>query len=80
MKVLGDNITRDYVDGIAVHWYFDNLFPTSLLDITHTNFPEKILLATEACTADQIGEKKVDLGSWSRGEAYAINIIQVTYC
>lgn len=79
MKVLNEKLVRDYVDGIAVHWYYDNIFSPSLLETTHKNFPEKFLLATEACTGSTLGEKKVDLGSWSRGESYASNIIQVSF-
>lgn len=38
-----------YVDGFAVHWYWDDLAPPSLLDKTHNLFPDKFLLNTESC-------------------------------
>ncbi|CAH1363805.1 unnamed protein product [Tenebrio molitor] len=75
--VFKHKTTRDYVDGIAVHWYYDTIFPPSLVKDTHESFPEKFLLATEACRGDKPGEKDVDLGSWQRGERYAEDIIEV---
>jgi glucosylceramidase len=75
--VFKHKTTRDYVDGIAVHWYYDTIFSPSLLRKTHENFPEKFVLATEACLGNKPGQKDVDLGSWQRGERYAANIIEV---
>ncbi|CAH1363810.1 unnamed protein product, partial [Tenebrio molitor] len=69
-EALSDNTTRGYIDGIAVHWYADVFFPASLLTDTHNNFPEKFILATEACNG------AVVLGSWERGESYSNDIIQ----
>lgn len=40
----------DYTSGIAIHWYLDNLTPATVLDETHDDFPEKLLLLTEAST------------------------------
>jgi glucosylceramidase len=45
---MSDEEAAKYIDGIAVHWYLDTLFPPSLLDCTHNNFPDKFILATEA--------------------------------
>jgi hypothetical protein len=53
-QVFKHRTTRDYVDGIAVHWYYDTTFPPSLLRKTHENFPEKCVLATEACLGKHI--------------------------
>lgn len=38
-----------YLDGFAVHWYWDNIAPPSLLDKTHEKFPDKFILNTESC-------------------------------
>lgn len=38
-----------YLDGFAVHWYWDNIAPPSLLDKTHDKFPDKFILNTESC-------------------------------
>jgi hypothetical protein len=45
---MSDKEVEEYIDGVAVHWYWDSLFPPSLLDRTHNNFPDKFILATEA--------------------------------
>nr|CAD7448937.1 unnamed protein product [Timema bartmani] len=75
--VMSDEKAAAYIDGVAVHWYWDGLFPASLLDYTHDSHPDKFLLATEACVGDKPWEfTKVDLGSWTRGEAYMEDIIQ----
>ncbi|KAJ3647979.1 hypothetical protein Zmor_019820 [Zophobas morio] len=74
--VLNDETTHKYVDGIAVHWYYDFLLSPRLLTETHDSFPDKFLLATEACHGDKPFQKHVDLGSWFRGEEYAKDIIQ----
>lgn len=39
----------DYLDGFAVHWYWDAIAPPSLLDKTHSKFPDKFILNTESC-------------------------------
>ncbi len=44
----------------------------SNLDRTHDLLPEKFLLATEGCNCPG-----VDLGSWTRSERYAHDIMQV---
>jgi hypothetical protein len=56
---MSDEQVAEYVDGIAVHWYWDTLFPPSLLDRTHNNFPDKFIISTEAC----VGKSLVTL--WS---------------
>lgn len=39
----------NYLDGFAVHWYWDDIAPPSLLDKTHNKFPDKFILNTESC-------------------------------
>ncbi|RZC36652.1 glucosylceramidase-like, partial [Asbolus verrucosus] len=73
---LKDNTTRQYIDGIAVHWYVDLFIPASVLTETHDKYPEKFILSTEACNGIQLGVGPVVLGSWERGELYSIDIIE----
>ncbi|EFA05963.2 lysosomal acid glucosylceramidase [Tribolium castaneum] len=76
-EVLKDNTVRKYVDGVAVHWYHNIwplFWPASVLTFTHWHFPEKFILATEACNG--VGEESVVLGSWERGEKYSYDIIK----
>jgi glucosylceramidase len=75
-QALEDNTTREYIDGIAVHWYTDILFPAKLLTETHDHFPEKFILSTEACNGIDLMVGPVVLGSWDRGEWYTIDIME----
>lgn len=74
---LRDKEVRNSVSGIAFHWYWNAFSPLYNLDQTHSAFPEKFLLSTEACSGSGIFEKpSVQLGSWHRAEQYAYDIIQ----
>ena len=68
--------TYKYVDGIAVHWYLDSFVPANILDITHENFPDKWIFATEACSGAGPFSEHVMLGDFGRAESYAEYIIQ----
>ena len=71
-EVFEDQRAHQYVDGIAVHWYADRVFPfPNVLDKVHNEFPDKFILYTESC---HIG--KVALGSWKRAQEYLQNIIE----
>ncbi|XP_055586889.1 lysosomal acid glucosylceramidase [Uranotaenia lowii] len=70
------NATK-YLDGLAVHWYWDGITPASLLDKTVEQYPGKLLFNTEA----SLGDKPFDthgpiLGSWDRAESYIKYILQ----
>ena len=49
MEVLGDDRARKYVSGIAIHWYVDTIVSATVLNTTHSLFPDYFLLGTEAC-------------------------------
>lgn len=42
----------DYVKGIAIHWYFDAMAPSYVLDLTHEKYPDKFILMTESCVGE----------------------------
>lgn len=71
-----NKIAKDYVSGIAVHWYSDFISPPIVLDTTHNNFPDKFILMTEACIGSGLVQPKVDLGAWDRGQKYILSIIE----
>lgn len=48
-KVLADPDANRFVSGIAVHWYANDAVPPGVLTLTHDLFPDRFLLATEAC-------------------------------
>lgn len=53
--------------------------PVSKLNQTHSLFPDKFILSTEACSGSvPFLEPKVDLGSWQRGQYYSSDIINVS--
>ncbi|XP_037503564.2 lysosomal acid glucosylceramidase-like, partial [Rhipicephalus sanguineus] len=75
--VLGDPEAAKYVHGVAVHWYTDNFIGPWVLDKVHQAFPDKFILATEACAGfGPIVKDRVILGSWERAERYASDILQ----
>lgn len=75
--VLGDQEAEKYVDGIAVHWYWDKQAPPLKLDLTNELFPDKFILYTEACQGTSEDPKlKVDLGSWDKGVGFSESIIE----
>lgn len=74
--ILSNPDAAQYVSGIAVHWYLDFLVPSKILSITHEQYPDSFILATEACRGQNPWDESVTLGKWSRGEDYAHSIIQ----
>ncbi|XP_025268402.1 glucosylceramidase [Camponotus floridanus] len=74
-KVFKDQRVRDIVSGVTVHFYFDKKVRSHTLTEIKRNFPEKLIMYTEACTGVD-KENGVILGSWIRGEVYAKNIIE----
>lgn len=72
MQVFSDAGASKYVSGIGVHWYIDEYSPVVALDYTHFEFPDKFLLATEACV------KGYQLGVWEHAQMYASDILDVS--
>ncbi|XP_062124078.1 LOW QUALITY PROTEIN: lysosomal acid glucosylceramidase [Drosophila sulfurigaster albostrigata] len=61
----------DYLDGLAVHWYWDEIFGPQLIDEAHAEMPNKLMLNTESCIGDKPWQTHgPELGSWGRGESY----------
>ncbi|KAL5005208.1 hypothetical protein ScPMuIL_018664 [Solemya velum] len=74
--VLKSPEAAKYISGIAVHWYIDALVTADQLNKTHSLFPNKFMLATEACEGNLPWQEHVALGDWYRAESYAHDIIQ----
>ncbi|XP_065292508.2 lysosomal acid glucosylceramidase-like isoform X3 [Dermacentor albipictus] len=75
--VLGDREAAKYVSGVAVHWYKNWLMGPWVLNMVHNSYPGMFILPSEACTGyNSEPEYKVMLGSWSRAEQYATDILQ----
>jgi glucosylceramidase len=66
--IFSDPEAAKYVKGTGIHWYSGSQFEN--VEEAHKLFPEKFILATEACNCPG-----VLLGDWSRGESYGYDII-----
>lgn len=77
-EVLKDPEAQKYISGLAFHWYTSGIVPYDSLTEVINAVKDKIsfVLMTEACEGSQPLTKKVDIGSWARGEAYARDIIE----
>jgi len=78
---MRDRQASKYVDGVGLHWYGNKLFPVKVLDLVHKWFPNLMILGTEACTGSSLITRAIHatpvlLGSWQRGVAYALDIIE----
>ncbi|XP_077296545.1 lysosomal acid glucosylceramidase-like [Arctopsyche grandis] len=77
LNIMAESNATKYFDGIAVHWYWDDLTPISVIENTKQLFPGKFIISTEACVGDKPWQKeKVELGSWSRAEKYIKDILE----
>lgn len=69
----------DYIYGFAVHFYADALTSPKVLDITQNEYPEKVIINTEACLGSSTGDVRgPTLGSWSRAQSYILSVIEVS--
>lgn len=50
----------DYLDGFAVHWYWDKIVPPSLLDKTKEKYPDKLIINTESCLGIYVNTEYYD--------------------
>ena len=66
METLAAKEAQDALDGVAVHWYAGDHF--GALDAVHQMYPDKLILATEACVGP-------DKRAYASGEKYAHDII-----
>ncbi|KAI3410388.1 hypothetical protein GPALN_004489 [Globodera pallida] len=72
-KIYGTPEGVEAIDGIAVHWYVPSNFDK--LEKTHNLRPDKFILASEACNGFLPHDHMVLLGDWTRGRAYAHDIL-----
>jgi len=68
----------DYIDGFAVHWYWDGFIPPkTTLDKAALTYPDKFILNTESCAGDKPLEHHGPImGSWVRATLYIEAILQ----
>ncbi|XP_064074404.1 lysosomal acid glucosylceramidase-like [Vanessa tameamea] len=76
-SIVEDDEILKYIDGIAVHYYFDESTPPAILARISKNYPDKFILSTEACVGFKLTDiPKVDLGSWKRAKVYIKDILE----
>jgi len=69
--------STSYLDGFAVHWYWDQFFGPGLIEKTHELYKDKLIINTESSVGDKPLETHgPELGSWDRGEKYAYYYIE----
>ncbi|KAI5710715.1 hypothetical protein M8J76_013795 [Diaphorina citri] len=77
-QMTADNSkVESYIDGVGIHWYWDQFIPVTVVDTVHKKYPRLLLINTEASIGDKPWDLiKVQLGSWSRAEQYISDIIE----
>jgi len=71
------NQSLSYIDGLAVHWYWDRMIPPTLLDEHHRKYPDMLIFNTESSLGDKPWESSSPiLGSWRRAEKYIEGIME----
>ncbi|MDR1190221.1 MAG: hypothetical protein LBK60_00970 [Verrucomicrobiales bacterium] len=68
--IFADAETREFVWGVAFHWYSGDHFEA--LALTHAAFPEKHLMFSEGCVEMR---RHGPEATWAHGERYAHDII-----
>lgn len=75
--VLADEEAAKYVSGVAFHWYNMPTAGRVDLDAIRKQYPDKFVLATEACEEWKGKDQHVWLGNWQTFNRYAEAIIKV---
>jgi len=73
VAALGEK-AKDYVDGVAFHWYGNNLKNYQFLQALHDKYPQFTLLATEA-TLEAPVRQHIGTTPWKEAQKYAVDII-----
>merc|ERR1719375_715740 len=72
--IMNDTEAAKYVDGVAFHWYGDNLNNYGELKKVHAAYPTLPLLATEA-TLEAPPQQHLGSTPWQEAQKYAVDII-----
>ncbi|GMT36199.1 hypothetical protein PFISCL1PPCAC_27496, partial [Pristionchus fissidentatus] len=68
---------RSLSDGISVHWYEDDFKSADLLTQTHDNYPEQIIIASEASNGFMDPHQiRMRPGDYGRAEKYVHSVIE----
>ncbi|KAJ9589458.1 hypothetical protein L9F63_017319 [Diploptera punctata] len=75
--ILRDSTANGYVNGTALHWYFDGVASASRFTTLHNDFQDKFILYTESSYLPDIGQPAVSFGNWTRAEILSSDMIDV---
>ncbi|XP_054268411.1 putative glucosylceramidase 4 [Macrosteles quadrilineatus] len=77
-RLFSEQEAEQFVDGAAIHWYYDDDVNIYILDEFHQKYPEKVILYTECSIIDFLGFNVPDIGSgdWESAVIYLNNIFQ----
>ena len=73
VQVLANPAANKYVSGIAVHWYGNLIAPPSVLTDTHNLYPDRFILATEACEGIDSQSLLILIYCWPKGNKSSID-------
>ena len=74
--LYASKLVRNQTDGVAVHWYWNQVVKSSVLDDFHKKYPEHLILSSEGCLGDfSFGPKRAFESVWYHAERYAVDII-----
>lgn len=65
----------EYLDGVAVHWYWDDIFPPINVDKTISKYPKLFIISTEACVGKYITTKSPNYSYKCINNAISLKII-----
>ncbi|KZC10706.1 Glucosylceramidase, partial [Dufourea novaeangliae] len=75
--MLSNENASKYIVGTSVHWYFENRSHITVLDGLHDEFPDKIILMTEASQIPQFwGTPDALPQYWDLAQDYILSIIE----
>lgn len=71
---LEDKEASKYISGIGVHWYMNDDYEN--MNLLSKYYPDKFIIASEACNGYLPFQVHTLPGDWDRGTAYMIDIIK----
>lgn len=73
--MLSDPEASKYISGVAFHWYMNDEYEN--LNFIPKKYPDKFILATEACNGYLPFQVHALPGNWDRGVAYLYDMIKM---
>lgn len=49
-RLFASEIVRNFTHGVAMHWYWDDFVPASVIGKMQEKYPEKEIIGSEACS------------------------------